>query len=192
MNLWPKFVNEWGTDARDHEHEFPCDELVAEPTMTAFRAVDVEAPVAVTYRWLCQMRVAPYSYDKLDNWGRQSPQELIPGLERLELDQRWMQIFKLVGFEPGRSITLLSNGPVFGKVGITYLAVPNDEDRSRIVVKVQCRTPSGLLGRLIGLILPPGDLVMMRRQLLNLASLARRTPLSAVEAGRGTAVPAAA
>ncbi len=190
MTPWPKAITEWGSDAADREGEFACDRLVAEPDMTLFRAIGVEARAAVTFRWLCQMRVAPYSYDKLDNLGRRSPQELIGGLERLEVGQRWMQIFKLVDFEPGRSITLLSEGPLFGRVGITYRAVPVAADRSRIVVKIHCRTRSGPLGKLIGLILPPGDLVMMRRQLLNLASLAERTPASAV--GRQPDAPAAA
>ncbi len=180
MNPWPRIVADWGSDARDHEHEFACDEVLPESDMTLYRAIDVEAPAAVTYRWICQIRVAPYSYDKLDNWGRRSPQELIPGLEHVEVGQRWMEIFSLKAFEPGRSITLFSKGPLFGLVAITYLVEPLGEHRSRLVAKIRCRYNRGPLGLLMRLILPPGDLVMMRRQLLNLAELAERTtPASA-------------
>lgn len=185
MRLWPRIVTDWGSDATEREQDFACDGLVAEPDETLFRAVDVKAPAPVAYRWLCQMQVAPYSYDKLDNWGRQSPQELIPGLDDLEAGQRWMEIFRLEAFEPGRSITLYSNGWLFGEVGITYLVVPREDDRSRIVAKIQNRYRRTPLGFAMRLVLPPGDLVMMRRQLLNFAELAERTAAS------GVAIPAA-
>ena len=88
--------------------------------MRLYRAVDVAAPAEIVFRWLCQLRAAPYSYDLIDNGGRRSPQELTPGLERLEPGQRFMRIFRLVEFEPGRSITVLSRGTVFGEVAVTY------------------------------------------------------------------------
>lgn len=90
------------------------------------RAVDVAAPPAVVFRWRCQLKVAPYSYDLLDNLGRRSPRELTPGVERLERGQRFL-IFELVDFEPGRQLTGTSlPGPtrVFGPIAGTYLVEP--------------------------------------------------------------------
>jgi hypothetical protein len=55
--------------------------------------VTVHASPAVV-RWLCQLRAAPYAYDWLDNWGKQSPRQLIPGLENLKLGQTVMTIFR--------------------------------------------------------------------------------------------------
>jgi hypothetical protein len=112
---WPAAVSKWGTTAAERERPYPCDGLIEGPAIELYRGIDVEAPQAVTFRWLCQLRAAPYSYDKLDNLGGRSPQELTPGLEELR---------------------------------------------------------SGPLRWLERALLPPGDLVMMRRQLLNLKELA--------------------
>jgi len=173
---WPAAVSEWGSTAEERSRAYPCDELIDYPAMTLFRAIDVEAPQGIAFRWLCQLRAAPYSYDKLDNFGRRSPQELTPGLERLERGQRVATIFHLVEFEPGESLTIHHRGRAFGEVACTYRAERVGEERSRIVVKlIWTPTRGGPVGRLEQALLPAGDLVMMRRQLLNLKHLAERT-----------------
>jgi hypothetical protein len=168
-------VPEGGATPAERDQPFPCDRLIPDPYLEGFRAVDVAAPVAVAFRWLCQLRVAPYSYDWIDNWGRRSPRDLTPGVEELREGQRVMSIFRLIEFERDRHITLVSEGKVFGTVGCTYRVDPAGE-RSRIVVKVLAGSPPrGPQAPLLRLILAPGDLIMMRRQLLNLAQLAERS-----------------
>ncbi|HET7590038.1 MAG TPA: hypothetical protein VFK14_07625 [Solirubrobacterales bacterium] len=173
---WPKVVSQWGSTAEERARAYPCDRLVDGPHRNLYRAVDVAAPQEVVFRWLCQLRAAPYSYDKLDNFGRRSPQELTPGLERLEVGQRVATIFRLVEFERGESLTILHRGRVFGEVACTYWAKRVGGEHSRIAVKL-CWAPARgrVLGSLERFVLPPGDLVMMRRQLLNLKALAERT-----------------
>jgi hypothetical protein len=171
---WPAAVYEWGSTAAERAERLPCDELLEQPDDVLFRAVDVDAPPATLYRWLCQLRHAPYSYDRLDNFGRRSPQTLTPGAEQLQVGQRMVAIFKLAAFEPGRSVTLYSQGSVFGRVAITYEARPRGADASRLLAKLLIVYPRGPLSLPMRVVLPPGDLVMMRRQLLNLKQLAER------------------
>jgi hypothetical protein len=64
---------EWGSTADERGASYPCEEFVPDADIAVFRAIDISAPVAVVFRWLCQLRVAPYSYDLLDNLGRRSP-----------------------------------------------------------------------------------------------------------------------
>ena len=176
MGVWPRVVYEWGSSGRERALPFPCDALVAAPDAVLFRALDVNARAQTLFRWLCQLRVAPYSYDRLDNRGRQSPQKLTPGADELEAGQRVMGIFTITSFEPGQSITMLSEGRLFGRVAATYLAEQRGAGRSRLLVKM-CVAYSGhgLRGLPMRVLFPPGDLVMMRRQLINLGALAERS-----------------
>src|SRR5262245_41782307 len=95
----------WRSTPDERRMPFPCDRHVSGPEAAYFRAVDVQAPAAIVFRWLCQLRVAPYSYDCIDNLGRRSPRRLTPGLDRLTVGQRFMTGFELVDFEYARPLT---------------------------------------------------------------------------------------
>jgi hypothetical protein len=173
-------VDEWGSTLGEREAAYPCDGLLDGPDVL-FRAVDVDAPSALVFRWLCQLRAAPYSYDWIDNLGRRSPRYLTDGLDRLEVGQRFI-IFRLASYEEGMSITLDSTTGLFGRVVVTYRVVPVEVDRSRLVAKLIFLAPPGLYGWVMRRLLPAGDLVMMRKQLLTLKALAER------DAGRRAAI----
>ena len=167
-------VANWGSTPEERADSYSCDGVLERPDIVVFRVVDVAAPAATTFRWVCQLRVAPYSYDWIDNLGRRSPRELTDGLEHLEVGQQVATIFRLVSFEPGRSITIDSTTAVFGRVAITYRVLPVSPDRCRLVAKVLCRdAPQPPRRGDAACLLPAGDLVMMRRELLH-ASPSRR------------------
>jgi hypothetical protein len=168
----------WGSTPEERARRFPCDGLI-EADDELWRAIDVAAPASTTFRWLCQLRVAPYSYDWLDNFGRRSPRALTDGLDDLAVGQRVMRIFRLHSFAPGRHLTLsLDNRAgrrVFGEIAVTYEVVSTGSSTSRIVVKLLVRRPRGAF-RVVAPLLPAGDLVMMRKQLRTLKSLAESNP----------------
>jgi hypothetical protein len=165
-----------GLRAGEELIEFPCDRFLPQAAARYYRATDVDAPPAVLFRWLCQLRVAPYSYDWIDNFGRRSPRRLRPGLERLERGQRFMTIFTLVDFETDLQITLLCGARrIFGEVAGTYMIRPRDAGASRLLVKLAVSHPGGPIeSRLRARLLPHADLVMMRKQLRTLRELAER------------------
>ena len=166
----------WGSTAQERALEFACDRFVADPHDALYRALTVDAPPSLLFRWLCQLRAAPYSYDWLDNLGRQSPRRLTPGLDRLQVGQRIMTVFRLAAFERDRHITaVLTRLPsLFGDLAVTYLIVPGSEQRCRLVVKLAVAYPRTPIGAAMRGLLPAGDLVMMRKQLLTLGKLAER------------------
>jgi hypothetical protein len=167
---------QWGTTAAERELQFPCDALASEGDLALFRGVSVQASTATVFRWLCQLRVAPYSYDWIDNWGRRSPSHLIAGLDQLSRGQEFMRIFTLVDFESDRHVTLRikqssAAEKAFGDVRASYL-VSAAGHGCRLLVKLLVKYPPGVVARGARCLLPWGDLLMMRRQLLNLKRLA--------------------
>jgi hypothetical protein len=68
----------WGTKPAERALVFPCDVHLRNASAQYFRGISVRAAPAVLFRWLCQLRVAPYSYDWIDNGGRQSPERSLP------------------------------------------------------------------------------------------------------------------
>jgi hypothetical protein len=182
----------WGSTADERALAFACNRFLPDADAVYFRATTARAAAPTLFRWLCQLRAAPYSYDLLDNGGRRSPRSLIPGLERLEVGQRVMRIFTLVDFEPDEQITLVMSRPdavrLFGEVAVTYLIVPHGERACRLVAKLRVRYPRRGAARAMRWILPWGDALMMRKQLHTLAHLAERTERSGASggaAGRG-------
>jgi hypothetical protein len=168
-------VRGWGSTAPERAAHYPCDDALPDAMKSMHRAIDVAAPPDVVFRWLCQLRVAPYSYDILDNLGRRSPRRLTPGLEQLERGQKFMIIYELVDFEPGRQITVAIRhfAGAFGRMAITY-RVTEKHGGSRLVAKRRLRPPRGPHGPLIRLNLPVLDLIMTRKQLRTIKKLAEK------------------
>lgn len=168
----------WGSTSEERKMSFPCDRYMSNSDETYFRAIDVQAPASVLFRWLCQVKVAPYSYDWLDNFGRQSPRQLIPGLEDLAAGQRVMTIFKLVEFEQDQHLTVVLDFElaisIFGHIALSYVVLSTTESSCRLVAKMHLRYPTTIWGAWMRSCLPWGDWFMMRKQFLTLKNLAEK------------------
>ncbi len=159
----------WGATAQERALRMACDELLPDASLRLHRAVSIEAEPPLVFRWLCQLKLAPYSYDLLDNLGRRSPRELVAGCEHLEVGQRFMFIFSLSSFANDRHITLRGR-----RLAVTY-ALLREGPYTRLLVRVLFVAPDPpLVGGITARLLALGDLVMMRKQLLTLKELAER------------------
>src|SRR5688572_27282817 len=127
----------WGVTPAEQDRTYPCDELIANPGERLLRGVDVAAPAAVVYRWVCQFRAAPYSYDWIDNPGRRSPRRPLPWCWDLQVGQTFSGIFTLESFVVGEHLTVrMTPGRstrVFGDLAVTYAVVPAGPERSRLL-----------------------------------------------------------
>lgn len=158
-----------------------ADEVLAAATAVKgramIRAVTVHAPARVVFRWLCQLKVAPYSYDLLDNRARRSPRTLTPGAEVLTVGEPVMRIFTLEDYVRNRSITLRMTDAgalrLFGPMTVTY-RVSDVPGGSRLTCLIDLLSNNGLRSRVRRWALAWGDLVMMRKQLLTIRDLSQQ------------------
>lgn len=164
----------WGVSDGEVARGYPCDDLVPHAVLQAWRGVTVQATRGDLWLWVAQIRLAPYSYDWIDNLGRRSPQELLdlpepaPGQHFTTAGGR--PAGRIVSVEPGVQLT----GQILGAV-LSYVLVPRSQTTdgsTRLLLKV-----AGAHGRWIAPLLSVGDLVMARRQLLNLKRLAESNRL---------------
>jgi hypothetical protein len=158
----------WGVSDSEVLRAYPCDDFVAASVLQAWRGIGIEAPAGAVWPWVAQIRLAPYSYDWIDNRGRRSPRELA-GLPEPQAGDRFTTaggraLGRIVSADPGRQLT----GTIMGAF-MSYVLAPQDDDATRLLLKVIARTR-----RRAALALSVGDLIMARRQLLNLKKLAER------------------
>ena len=154
------------------EHEvvrsYPCDDFVSSPRLQSWRGVCVQAPAEAVWPWVAQVRLAPYSYDWIDNRGRRSPRELA-GLPEPRVGERFttaggQALGRIVSVDPGQQLT----GTIMGAF-MSYVLLPREREMTRLLLKVVMQTT-----RWVAVGLSVGDLIMARRQLLNLKHLAER------------------
>jgi hypothetical protein len=162
----------WGVSLGEMSRRYPCDEIVPNPVMQAWRGVTVRAEPEQVWSWVKQIRVAPYSYDWIDNFGRRSPQRLsslsdpVPG-KPFTVAMGGRSYGRILSVTSGEQLTARIMGAV-----MSYVLVPAGPT-TRLLLKVVTSR-----GRLIAPFVSVGDLVMARRQLLNLARLAERTAVT--------------
>ena len=149
----------WGVTDAELSRHFPCDDLVPEPALELWRGVSIAVPPAAVWPWLRQVRLAPYSYDWLDNLGRRSPRELRdlpdpqPGDPFSCIGGRY-DVGRVLAVAPGESLTATIMGAV-----MSYVLAPEGSG-TRLLLKIVAENERWYLPALA-----VGDLPMARRQL---------------------------
>ena len=155
----------WGVSEEETRRHYPCDDHVTQPSLEAWRGVSVDAGPATVWARLRQVRLAPYSYDVVDNLGRRSPAQRCD-LPEPRVGDPFTRAFgrdqgRVVSVSPGEHLTARIMG-----AHMSYVVVPAGP-RTRLLLKVVAETRPWLSP-----VLSLGDLVMARKQLLTLAALA--------------------
>lgn len=156
----------WGATDAEVARRYPCDDIVTAPVLEAWRAVTINTTPERIWPWLIQVRLAPYSYDWVDNLGRRSPREL----DNLDDPQPGDPFTASAGRPLGRVVTVEHGVHLTARimtVTMTYQLAPAADGTTRLILKIVA--PGS---RAVARLLCVGDLVMARRQLLNFKNLA--------------------
>jgi proline iminopeptidase len=188
----------WRATKKERRQPLPGDDLIPEARGSSTQAISIRATAERVWPWLVQMgcgRAGWYSYDRLDNGGTPSAQQIVPELQRLEVGD-------ILPSRPNRpdgfqvllieSPHLLILGAYFNLKGLTSLsweqAPPNaylrstwvfilrstGENRTRLIVRARGIWRPKFLQHLINSLAAPAHVIMQRRQLLNLKIRAER------------------
>jgi hypothetical protein len=160
-------ADRWGVTDAETRAEYECDRYVANPSLEAWRGVTVHATKERLWPWLLQIRLAPYSYDWIDNLGHRSPREL----HNLTDPEPGDPFSASAGRSLGRIVAVDHQVQLTAQIigaHMSYRLTPINDRTTRLILKVVA--PQSL--RLVAALLSLGDLAMARRQLLNLKRLA--------------------
>lgn len=171
-------LERWGATDNEVSGSVVGDHLVADASLVATRAITLLAGPAEVFPWLRQMgfgRAGWYSYDLLDNLGRRSARRIHPEWQTLRAGDTvpgGPVSFEATVVDPPRALVLMLGSRPSGRQRIFFSLAYDLRDHpegTRLVTRVRARvdTPAGRLVE--RLLLGPGDGIMVRRQLLNLA-----------------------
>ncbi len=184
LGMYLRFIRpwqlRWGATDEEVACAMPGDDVVKHPTFNATRAVTIQARPEEIWPWLVQIgctRAGMYSYDRLDNGGIHSAEQILPEFQHLAvgdfipLTPDGKQGMWVKAFEPNRWILWVAKGDQS-----TWLweLSPQDESHTRLITRLRVRYSWTLPWVLYYLLQDVGDIVMMRKCLLGIKQRAER------------------
>ena len=190
-----------GATCEERRRPLPGDEVVPDARGSSTMATTIEAPPEAVWPWLVQMgcgRAGWYSWDRLDNAGVPSADEIHAEWQSLEVGDRlpsapsgttWFDVVEVehevslvlrasVDVRRRRSFDPAGKRPRLSSEGTWSFLLKSQDGATRLLV----RTRGGMHPRPVGVLADvlfwgPAHFVMERRQLRNLKRLAERAPV---------------
>jgi hypothetical protein len=183
LTLYRPWQSTWGATREEITAVMPGDDVVAAPIFNATRGVTVNAPPEAIWPWLVQIgfgRAGWYSYDLLDNLGRNSAERIFPDLQHvaigdlIPLGSGSESGLRVKAFEPNRWM-LWWDRRIQGTTWVWALDQMPD-GRTRLVTRVRARPSWRHPTTAAWLVLTEvADFPMMRKCLLGIKGRAELT-----------------
>lgn len=155
--------------------------------MGRLRSIEIFASASHVFTWLSQLRVAPYSYDYMDNLGRRSPYYLVKNLPPLRNGTHCLLAFQVYAFEENSFLVCRFCEPVNSPLNlfikglyIEYRLVKN-ANKTHVWCKVLGFVNRGIVSRTAFLMICGINRIMMKRQLQVIKKLSERLAAGRIE-----------
>ena len=169
----------WGATDEEVHGPMPGDDLLDGAAFIATRAVSIAAPPDQVWPWLLQVgfgRAGFYSYDLLDNLGRPSAEEILPGFASVALGDVAAPMASPAN-DQNSFVVAEAREPsvlVWSKPDSTWAwrLTTDDAGGTRLVTRLKARYQLGPFLPVTIVLMEIGDFPMMRRMLIGLRSRA--------------------
>lgn len=177
-------LEQWGSTTEERASAVVGDDLCPNARIIATRCITIAAPPEAVFPWLRQMgfgRAGWYSYDWIDNVGRKSATSIEPHLQTLDAGgvlPGGPADFEAVVVDPPRALVmrLAQKGSASRRINfVLAYELRNCPEGTRLVTRMRARIDAFGGPIIEKLLLAPGDGIMLRKQLLNLAQRAEST-----------------
>jgi hypothetical protein len=154
------------------------------------RCVEINAGASDIFVWLKQLRIAPYSYDFIDNERRKSPEYIIENLPPLKINTHYLLAFHIIEFEENSFIVCRFCEPINPPVNL-YMKGLYFEYRvielgniAKLWCKIKGYFNTDISSQGFFYIFSVVNKIMMKRQLRNIKKLSELSAAGKVETKR--------
>jgi len=151
------------------------------------RFIEIRAEASDIFTWLKQLRIAPYSYDFLDNRCRKSPDYIIENLPPLKVNAHYLLAFHVFEFVVDSFIVCRFCEPINPPVSsymkdlfIEYRIV-KQESKTELWCKIKGYINTDISSKIFFYIFSLFNKIMMTKQLKNIRKLSELIALGNVE-----------
>ena len=151
------------------------------------RRIEINAGAPDIFVWLNQLRIAPYSYDFIDNKSRKSPRYIIENLPPLKINTHYLLSFHILEFEDNSFIACRFCEPINTPVSLYTRSlfleyrIVKQGDRSILWCKIKGYYKKDLSSRGFFIIFSAINKIMMNKQLNNIKKLSELTSAGKIE-----------
>jgi hypothetical protein len=151
------------------------------------RCTEIRADTSDIFVWLKQLRIAPYSYDFIDNRCRKSPDYIIKNLPPLKVNTHYLLAFHILEFEENSFIACRFCEPINPPVNLYMKGlyfeyrIVEQGTKTKLWCKIKGYFNTDIPSKGFFFIFSVINKIMMTRQLKNIKKLSELLTLGKVE-----------